>query len=221
MLYLHKISVRFFKNLILMRSFYKSLSHKGLVGLLFAGALGVAIFAACSSSKEKEKEAPSDTSDAPFHADNDIAMTVCSLVDAFRVGEKIDSVDYDFKGVLTDGEGSPLYTDLNGGPGEWIVDVLTPGDVSIKNVELGDLLPGDLEAYLLESLQLGPQNKVYLTTEDADTSEDTDISVYDFEGGYIRFENRSVVAPNGLEGYLFTIRLSQSLPQGVETQTAV
>lgn len=52
-----------------------------------------------------------------FHADNDIAMTVRSLVDAVRVGETLLPADYDFVGVLTDGQGTPLYTDVDGAPG--------------------------------------------------------------------------------------------------------
>ncbi len=59
-----------------------------------------------------------------FHADNDIAMTVRSLADAIKVGEPLDSTEYDFNGVLTDGQGAPLYTDVQGSPGTWIVDVL-------------------------------------------------------------------------------------------------
>ena len=47
-----------------------------------------------------------------FHADNDIAMTVRSVADAIRVGETLDSVGYNFEGVLTDGIGRPLYTGL-------------------------------------------------------------------------------------------------------------
>lgn len=176
----------------------------------------------CSPQKDKSEDQSQKTVEKEnFHADNDIAMTVLSLVDAFRVGEEIDSVDYDFKGVLTDGQGAPLYTDLSGGPGMWTVDVLTPTDVTIKNIDLGDLLPVELEAYLLGCLSLGPENKVFLTTEDAYENDDTEISIYDFEGGYIRFEQRNVLAPNGLEGSLLTIILSAGLPQGVEMQTAV
>lgn len=59
-----------------------------------------------------------------FHADNDIAMTVRSLADAIKVGEPLDSTEYDFEGVLTDGQGTPLYTDVQGAPGVWVVDVL-------------------------------------------------------------------------------------------------
>lgn len=192
---------------------------RSLPAFVIFASIGFVILSGCTSSK-KENDNQEKIPES-FHADNDIAMTVKSLVDAIRVGEAIDSLDYDFTGILTDGEGSPLYTNLKGMPGEWTVDVLDKGDVSIKNLDLGDLLPGDLEAYLLTCLRLGPQNKVYLTTEDAIQNSDTDVTVYDFEGGYIRFENRTVTAPNGLEGFLFTIILSSALPQGVETQTAV
>lgn len=189
------------------------------ITLLMVIAIVLLVVTSCIDTKKTQEETDNDLE--KFHADNDIAMTVRSLVDAIRVGETIDSLDYDFQGILTDGQGSPLYTNLQGSPGEWIVDVLDKGDVSIKNLDLGDLLPGDLEAYLISCLRLGPQNKVYLTTEDALENNDTDVTVYDFEGGYIRFETRAATAPNGLEGSLMTIILSRSLPQGVETQTAV
>ena len=194
---------------------------RGLPFIFICTAFWLIVDGACSSSKKEDSDDISDKFPERYHADNDIAMTVKSLVDAIRVGEAIDSIDYDFTGILTDGQGSPLYTNLQGLPGEWIVDVIDKGDVTIKNLDLGDLLPGDLEAYLLACLRLGPQNKVYLTTEDAMENPDTDVTIYDFEGGYIRFENRYITAPNGLEGSLFTIILSSALPQGVEKQTAV
>lgn len=60
-----------------------------------------------------------------FHADNDIAMTVRSLADAIRVGEPLDTADYNFEGILTDGTGRPLYTNIQGLPGGWDIDVLS------------------------------------------------------------------------------------------------
>ena len=193
---------------------------RSLPSVAIASAIFLTSASSCNSSSKNDNN---DTETVPetFHADNDIAMTVKSLVDAIKVGEDIDSLDYDYIGILTDGEGAPLYTNLAGYPGEWAVDVLDEKNVSIKNLELGDLLPGDLESYLISCLGLGQQNKVYLTTADAIESEDLDVTIYDFEGGYIRFENRLVTAPNGLQGSFFTIMLSCSLPKSVETQTAV
>ena len=42
------------------------------------------------------------------HADNDIAMTLRSIIDAVKVGEPLDSAQYNFTGTLTDGSGRPL-----------------------------------------------------------------------------------------------------------------
>ena len=81
-----------------------------------------------NSCGQSSKSDVSNTEDSEateyFHADNDIAMTVRSLADAIKVGEPLDSTEYDFNGVLTDGQGAPLYTDVQGSPGTWIVDVL-------------------------------------------------------------------------------------------------
>lgn len=154
-----------------------------------------------------------------FHADNDIAMVVKSLADAIRVGEPLDSTEYDFEGILTDGQGAPLYTDVQGSPGVWVVDVLDPKNVTIRNLYLGDLLPGDLESYLLQSLSLDESDRMLFTAHEAVDDDETVIKVFDFNGGYLRFEIRAGVASNGLEGPLLTIIMSAEPPVGVETQT--
>lgn len=146
-----------------------------------------------------------------YHADNDIAMTVRSIADAIKVGEPLDSTDYDFKGVLTDGQGTPLYTDVQGSPGLWIVDILDTKNASIKNLYLGDLLPGDLQSYLLQSLHLSEEQQIDFIAHDA-IDDETEITVYDFDGGYLRFEIRAGIAPNGLEGPLLTIFMSAEPP---------
>lgn len=147
-----------------------------------------------------------------YHADNDIAMTVRSIADAIKVGEPLDSTEYDFKGVLTDGQGSPLYTDVQGAPGLWVVDVLDNQNVSIKNIYLGDLLPGDLQSYILQSLRLTDEQQIEFTVHDAVNDDETEISIYDFGSGFLRFETRAGIAPNGLEGPLLTIVMSAELP---------
>lgn len=152
-----------------------------------------------------------------FHADNDIAMTIRSLADAIRVGEPLDSTQYDFLGVLTDGQGAPIYTDVQGAPGEWVIDVIDKGSVSLKNVYLGDLLPKALETYILESLSLTNALPLEFESHDAETYDDTSIELYDFGGGYLRFETRSGIAPNGVEGPLLTIILSADPPAGTQT----
>ena len=168
----------------------------------------------CSATDAPHPEIPED-----FHADNDIAMTVRSLADAIKVGEPLDSTEYDFNGVLTDGQGSPLYTDVQGSPGTWVVDVLDPKNVIIRNLYLGDLLPTDLEAYLLQSLRLDESHKIGFTMHEAVNDDDTESSVYDFGGGYLRFETRAGIASNGLEGPLLTIIMSADPPAGAGTQT--
>lgn len=190
--------------------------------LLFSALM---LATACGATNtEKPADTSALTAELPavgeYHADNDIAMTVRSLADAIRVGEPLDSTEYDFEGVLTDGQGAPLYTDVQGGPGIWVIDVLDQKNVTIKNLYLGDLLPGDLESYLLQSLRLTDENRMTFTAHDAVNDEETNISVYDFNGGYLRFEIRSGIAPNGLEGPLLTIIMSADLPSGAETQTA-
>lgn len=149
-----------------------------------------------------------------FHADNDIAMTILSLVDAIKVGEPLDSAQYDFEGVLTDGQGSPLYTDVQGSPGIWQVDVVDNKSAVIRNIFLGDLLPTDLQSYLLSCLGLNDNNKMEFTSVDADNDDETEIMVYDFGGGYLRFEVRAGMAPNGLEGPLLSIIMSADPPAG-------
>ncbi len=179
---------------------------------------------ACGSSGENENDRkvmqpPLVMTAEDFHADNDIAMTVRSLADAIRVGEPLDSTEYDFEGVLTDGQGTPLYTDVQGAPGIWVVDVLDRKNVTLRNLYLGDLLPDDLEAYLLQALNLSEDRRLLFTAHEAVDEEETSIVVYDFEGGYLRFETRAGIAPNGLEGPLLTIIMSSDAPAGAETQT--
>ncbi len=137
-------------------------------------------------------------------------MTVRSITDALRVGEPLDTLDYNFEGILTDGEGHPLYTDIQGTPGSWDVDVISPTTAVIRNVYLGDLLPDDLESYLASSLNLSPEN--IIETEEFDDDEETQLVVYDIDGVYLRIETRAAVAPNGLEGPLMSIIATKTPP---------
>lgn len=149
-----------------------------------------------------------------FHADYDIAMTLRSVADALRVGEPLDSTEYDFEGILTDGQGHPLYTDIQGAPGEWQIDVTTPTSVVIRNIYLGDLLPKDLEAYIAGMLDLSQKDVV--STSEFDDDAETELTVYSFDGGYLRFETRAAIAPNGLEGPLMSIIATKDAPSDVE-----
>lgn len=145
-----------------------------------------------------------------FHADNDIAMTVRSLADALRVGEPLDTVDYNFDGVLTDGTGRPLYTSVQGMPGRWDVDVLSNTSAVIRNVDIGDLLPEDLESYLASALGLTESDRI--DTLEYRSAEGAETVVYDFGGGYLRIDVRNSTAPNGLEGPLVNITATKSIP---------
>lgn len=190
-----------------------------------AAAVVIILSAGCRPSSESGHDSPASNEVAEafmpdeFHADNDIAMTMRSLADALKVGEPLDSTLYDFQGILTDGQGSPLYTDVQGSPGQWEVDVLDDRNVIIRNVYLGDLLPADLESYLLQSLRIDRESIMDFTAHDAVDDDETEITVYDFDGGYLRFEVRAGIAPNGLEGPMLSIVMSADPPVGVEKQT--
>lgn len=163
-----------------------------------------AIVAGCSPKDDKEG---ATRESAPvqevYHADNDIAMTLRSLADALRVGEPLDSADYNFEGVLTDGQGAPLYTDVTGSPGAWEVEITGDRRARIRNLYLGDLLPDDLRSYVMESLNLHDTD--ILTDYDLDEENAWKMTVYDLGGGTLRFETRSGEAANGLEGPLVNI----------------
>lgn len=171
------------------------------------------VLGGCSRTRHPEDGKPSGDSAAieeEYHADNDIAMTVRSIVDAIRVGEQLDTADYNFKGILTDGTGRPLYSTTQGHPGQWNVDVLSPTMAVIRNEEIGDLLPEDLESYIISSLNLGSENLIdsleYHGAEGAETS------VYDFGGGYLRLDMRTEATASGLEGPLVRITATRDLP---------
>lgn len=138
-----------------------------------------------------------------FHADNDIAMTVRSVVDAIRVAEPMDTTDYNFDGVLTDGQGHAIYSNMHGLPGRWDVDVLSRSCVSIRNVDLGDLMTDDLENYILSSLNLDASALVDSLSRKVDNGSDR--KVYDFDGGLLQFEVHTSTAPNGIEAPLVVI----------------
>lgn len=145
-----------------------------------------------------------------YHADLDIAMTIRSIADALTLGENLDSLDYDYEGILTDGIGHPLYTDIQGSPGVWEVDVLDSSSAVVRNVYLGDLLPDSLRSYLVQSLSLEEIAPPLIAGRHPDS--ETDLHIYPFDGGYIRFESRPATAPNGLEGPLVSIITSRQLP---------
>lgn len=141
--------------------------------------------------------------DSPFHADNDIAMTVCSLVDAVRVGERLDTADYNFDGILTDGQGTPLYTDIEGNPGEWQVRVVNDEEARISNLHLGDLMTEDLRNYIIGALNLNSADLVTAYINPADEQEL--IWLYDIGDVNVSFSETLVKTPSDLEGIIMSI----------------
>ena len=145
----------------------------------------------------------SGSDEGQFHADNDIAMTVCSLVDALRVGERLDSADYGFRGILTDGQGTPLYTDIEGNPGEWSVEVVGDDEARISNLHLGDLMTEDLRHYIVGALNLNSADLVTAYVNPADEQEF--IWLYDIGDVQVAFSETMVELPSELEGIMMSV----------------
>lgn len=134
-------------------------------------------------------------------------MTVLSATDALRVGEPLDSTGYNYDGILTDGQGHPLYTNLHGVPGRWEVDALTDSTLTIRNTDLGDLMATDLEGYITQTLGL-TESDILEAARGRQPSEHYS-HIYGFEGGRIRFEVHNVTAQNGLEAPMMIITVSR------------
>lgn len=138
----------------------------------------------------------------------DIAMTARSLADALTVGERLDSSVYDFEGILTDGQGTPLYTNMRGTPGKWVVEVTSAEDAAIRNTELGDLLVEDLRMYLAGSLDMDDSDIV--EAGPIETDEETHQVVYQKGELMMVMESRSETASNGTEAPWLSVHLSRS-----------
>lgn len=156
-----------------------------------------------SACGRREKNPDEMCQPEEFHADNDIAMTVRSIADAINVGEPLDTTDYDFEGILTDGQGRPLYTDIHGNPGEWSIDVTSPESVVIRNSYQGDLLTDDLQDYLVQSLELNQNDRI--VSNEYDDDYETEMDAFNFGKGTIRFEKRKALASNGVETIFLNI----------------
>ncbi len=165
------------------------------------------ILVACSRKEVSMQQSEASHPDTPFYADNDIAMTVCSIVDALRVGETLDSVDYNFRGVLTDGQGTPLYTDVEGAPGEWRVYVVDGQEACISNCRVGDLMTADLRHYIVGALGLNSADLV--TAYENPYVEGQMIWLYDAGIVKVSFAEIETESPSGAEGSLLTIALSK------------
>lgn len=192
----------------------------GIRIVLTAAALSIGVVSCDNSSRDSDSydtvvSQPEvnaedfDSQNGEFAADNDIAMTVRSVADAMNVGEPIDSVDYSFKGVLTDGSGMPLFTDMEGLPGEWQIDVLSPYVVQIRNVNAGDLMPDELMGYLSAALQLDDDDSLQLLSERE--SNDRKVSIFSFGRGTLAIETKPGEDTVGEAGnmMLITMRATQ------------
>lgn len=163
-----------------------------------------ALLASCSG-KEKTESDSVDTSADYQHADNDIAMTIRSMIDAMNVGQPLDSAEYNFRGILTDGSGMPLYTDIQGAPGQWEVEVTSATRARVRNLYLGDLVPEELTQYLLKSLEI--PDSLSVKEESPTKVPDAEMAIYDFGAGQIIFETLSAQTESGDSGPLLNIIL--------------
>ncbi|MCM1005767.1 MAG: hypothetical protein NC402_05660 [Prevotella sp.] len=144
-----------------------------------------------------------------FHAANDIAMRVRSVAAAINEGEAIDSTDYNFSGVLTDGLGAPLFTDFKGLPGQWEVDVINEREVIIRNTGTGDLMPGSLMQYVASSINSNSEEDEtpILQMVDAYDNGDSHIEVYTYGRTSVQVETRPETLPTGEVGPKLEIKL--------------
>lgn len=188
------------------------LLNRGKWPLIFSTLIISASLWSCTNGGKKgQKDSADSISDTivyssdnnGYHADNDIAMTLKSIADALNQGEELDSLDYNYEGILTDGTGRTLYTDIQGSPGVWSIRVESPSTIAIKNLYLGDLLPESLENYIIQSFGLNETNRV--DTSKFKNHYIENALVYHFEGGYLIFETQSALTPSGKEGPLMTI----------------
>ena len=163
------------------------------------------VLASCTSNGTTGSvDSLSATHDNDDHADNDIAMTIRSIMDALTVDQPLDSAEYNFQGILTDGSGRPLYTDIQGAPGQWSVEVLSANAARIKNLYLGDLVPEELSQYLLTSLEI-PDS--LMVSEYSIGRHGSETSIYDFGQGQLIFETLTAKTESGHSGPLVNILL--------------
>lgn len=172
------------------------------------GCFTVVLTVACScggNSANTENNSGDEVVEV-YHADNDIAMTLRSLVDAVRVGERLDSSVYDFDGILTDGQGTPLYTDVDSRPGQWSVSVIGSEEACVRNLYVGDLMAEDLRNYIIASLGLNDAD--LLTAYRNPDSEEELIYVYGIGDVRVSFST-SPAESNGFEGWLMSVTVAR------------
>lgn len=167
------------------------------------------------SSSTGSSDSAEAVADNEPHADNDIAMTIRSIMDAMDVDQPLDTAEYNYRGILTDGSGRPLYTDIQGAPGQWSVEVLSPTRALIKNLYLGDLVPEELTQYLLASLEI--PDSTMLTEESPARLPGSEIAVYDFGPGELIVETVNARTESGHHGPLVNILLLKKIKAPIPT----
>lgn len=184
----------------------KKLTDKGgpLTGLMIFTLL--IVIAGCSNSGTKtESDSVSLANEDYYHADNDIAMTIRSMMDAMKVDQPLDSAEYNYQGILTDGSGRPLYTDIQGAPGQWSVEVLSPTRARIKNIYLGDLVPEELTQYLLSALNI--PDSLRMSNETSPGHFDSGVEIYNIGNESLIFQTVTAKTESGHMGPLMNIVL--------------
>lgn len=190
-----------------MKFIAKKYCNSGDKAKLLLASLMLVLMVSCVGKSQTQPADSSEDEGNQFHADYDIAMTVCSLVDAVRVGERLDSVDYDFEGVLTDGQGTPLYTDVEGNPGLWRVRVIGDDKASISNLHIGDLLTADLREYIVGALGL---NDADLATAFVNPHNESELVwLYDLGDSKVAFSEMETKSKSGLEGIIMTVTVTK------------
>lgn len=175
--------------------------------VMLAAVAGCAVSASLTGcSKNGNNGSDSDQQDY-YHADRDIAMTLGSILDAVRVGEPLDSTVYNFVGVLTDGEGAPIYTDRDYYPGQWEVMVVTPDSAVVRNLNSGNIMVADLKNYIADNLDLDDDD--ICDAIDFDNDDIIEETVYSFEGGLLRFKILEENTPLDQEGPFLCISVSK------------
>lgn len=177
--------------------------------------LALLLLTACSGkdTNNSERVMTSDTlSSDSVQIDNyDIAMAVSSITDAIDMGEPLDTAEYNFEGILTDGQGTPLYTDIQGAPGVWRIAVVGEKRAKIQNVYLGDLVPDSLRTYIVSTLAETSGIKpecLYTDNDDNGCLGYYPTISYNLGKSLIIFETKSVTTADGEEGPLFSIIIS-------------
>lgn len=160
------------------RIFIAGLFALGVAALLFVGGCG-------KTEKRKVVEVKTVAPPpAPEVLDSmDVAMTSRSLVEALRMGEKLDST-YNFHGIFTDGQKNALYHTADGKPGVWDLIVEGPDRVVMRNLEAGALEAEDLRVYIAQAVGLTDSDII----EAGVASENTDVQAVVYKQGKLRME---------------------------------